>query len=283
MMVQNKIFSANKTLHVNGRLLDLSTPKVMGILNITPDSFYPDSRAELSDVIAKAGAMLQEGADILDIGGYSSRPGAADIPESEELKRVVPAIEAVRKSFPDAILSIDTFRSSVAQAAVYAGAAMINDITGGEADPDMFAAVARCQVPYVLMHMRGTPQTMNQLTHYEDLMRELIDYFHARLERLKQEGVKDVIIDPGFGFAKTAAQNFRLLGQLEQLRILEKPVLVGLSRKSMIWRTLQTTPEHALNGTSVLNTIALTKGISILRVHDVKAAREAVSLTSQLY
>jgi dihydropteroate synthase len=283
MVVQNKIFSVNKTLHLNGRLLDLSTPKVMGILNVTPDSFYVGSRvSELTAVIKKAEAMLHEGAELLDVGGYSSRPGATDISESEELKRVVPVIEALRKEFPEALLSIDTFRSEVAQSALYAGADLINDITGGDGDAKMYAVASHTKAPYVMMHMRGTPQTMNQLTQYDDLVREMIDYFHIRLDRLKQAGIKDVIIDPGFGFAKTVDQNFELLNKLDSFRILEKPLLVGLSRKSMIWRTLQTTAEHALNGTSVLNTIALLKGASILRVHDVKAAREAIALTSQL-
>jgi dihydropteroate synthase len=282
MTVQSKIFSANKTLHVQGRLVDLSTPKVMGILNITPDSFYAGSRVmALDSVLQLAENMIAEGADFIDVGGYSSRPGATNITETEELQRVVPVIEALRKKFPEAILSIDTFRSEVAQAALYAGADMINDITGG-ADEKMYAVAAHAQAPYVLMHMRGTPQTMNQFTQYDNLVREMIDYFQLRIKRLKQVGVKDVVIDPGFGFAKTVGQNFQLLQHLDQFRILEKPILVGLSRKSMIWRTLQATPEDVLNGTSVLNTIALQKGGSILRVHDVKAAREVVTLTSHL-
>lgn len=235
----------------------------------------------LDSVLQHAESMIVEGADFIDVGGYSSRPGATDITEAEELQRVVPVVEALRKKFPDVILSIDTFRSEVAQAALYAGADMINDITGGE-DEKMYAVAAHAKVPYVLMHMRGTPQTMNQLTRYDDLIREVINYFQLRIEKLKHAGVKDVIIDPGFGFAKTVAQNFQLLQHLEQFRILEKPILAGLSRKSMIWRTLQSTPEDALNGTSVLNTIALQKGAGILRVHDVKAAREVVTLTSQL-
>lgn len=226
--------------------------------------------------------MLHEGAEMLDVGGYSSRPGAVDISETEELKRVVPVIEALRKEFPEVILSIDTFRSEVAQSALYAGADMINDITGGDGDSKMYAVAAHTQAPYVMMHMRGTPQTMNQLTQYDDLVHEIIEYFHVRIERLKNAGIKDIIIDPGFGFAKTAVQNFELLSKLDSFRILEKPLLVGLSRKSMIWRTLETSAEHALNGTSVLNTIALIKGASILRVHDVKAAREVIALTSQL-
>ncbi|GIL23765.1 MAG: dihydropteroate synthase [Bacteroidota bacterium] len=281
MMVQNKIFSANKTLNVNGRLMNLATPKVMGILNVTPDSFYAGSRAtDLTEILLRAETMIAEGADIIDVGGYSSRPGATDISEAEELQRVVPVLEALRNKFPQIVLSIDTFRSKVAQAALLAGANLINDITGGS-DPNMYP-VARGKAPYVLMHMRGTPQTMNQLTQYEDLLREMIEYFHVRIEMLKQAGVTDVIIDPGFGFAKTAEQNFQILQHLERFHILEKPLLIGLSRKSMIWRTLQTTPDHALNGTSVLNTIALQKGASILRVHDVKAAREVITLTSQL-
>lgn len=226
--------------------------------------------------------MLHEGAELLDVGGYSSRPGAVDISETEELKRVVPVIEALRKEFPEVILSIDTFRSEVAQSALYAGADMINDITAGDGDSKMYAVAAHTRAPYVMMHMRGTPQTMNQLTQYDDLVREIIEYFHIRIERLKNAGIKDIIIDPGFGFAKTAVQNFELLSKLDSFRILEKPLLVGLSRKSMIWRTLETSAEHALNGTSVLNTIALIKGASILRVHDVKAAHEVIALTSQL-
>lgn len=255
----------------------------MGILNVTSDSFYEGSRLPtVADVLQRAETMVLEGADFLDVGGYSSRPGATDISESEELKRVIPVIEALRKKLPDVIISIDTFRSEVAQAALYAGADMINDITGGNGDSNMYSVAAHAKAPYVLMHMRGTPQTMKHETEYDDLEGEMIDYFHARLDKLKQAGVKDVIIDPGFGFAKTIKQSFELLQNLQRFRILEKPLLVGLSRKSMIWRTLETTPEHALNGTSVVNTIALLKGASILRVHDVRAAREAITLTSQL-
>lgn len=281
--MQSKIFSANKTLNAQGRFIDLSAPKVMGILNVTSDSFYEGSRLPtVADVLQRAETMVLEGADFLDVGGYSSRPGATDISESEELKRVIPVIEALRKKLPDVMISIDTFRSEVAQAALYAGADMINDITGGNGDSNMYSVAAHAKAPYVLMHMRGTPQTMKHETEYDDLVGEMINYFHARLDRLKQAGVKDVIIDPGFGFAKTIKQSFELLQNLQRFRILEKPLLVGLSRKSMIWRTLETTPEHALNGTSVVNTIALLKGASILRVHDVRAAREAITLTSQL-
>lgn len=254
----------------------------MGILNITPDSFYAGSRAmAMEAALQRAGSMIAEGADFIDVGGYSSRPGATNITETEELQRVVPVVETLRKKFPDVILSIDTFRSEVAQAALYAGADMINDITGGE-DEKMCTVAAHAKVPYVVMHMRGTPQTMNQLTQYNELVPEMINYFHVRIERLKAAGVKDILIDPGFGFAKTSTQNFELLNKLDSFRVLEKPLLVGLSRKSMIWRTLETTAEHALNGTSVLNTIAVLKGASILRVHDVKAAHEVIALTSCL-
>ncbi|MBX2895051.1 MAG: dihydropteroate synthase [Cyclobacteriaceae bacterium] len=254
----------------------------MGILNITPDSFYAGSRAMVMDaVLQRAESMITEGADFIDVGGYSSRPGATHISETEELQRVVPVVETLRKKFPNVILSIDTFRSEVAQAALYAGADMINDITGGE-DDKMYAVAAHAKVPYVLMHMRGTPQTMIQLSQYDDLIREMINYFHVRIERLKASGVKDILVDPGFGFAKTSTQNFELLNKLDSFRVLEKPLLVGLSRKSMIWRTLETTAEQALNGTSVLNTVAVIKGASILRVHDVKAAHEVIALTSRL-
>lgn len=282
MAVQSKIFSVNKTLNVNGKLIDLSTPKVMGILNITPDSFYSGSRfMEPTAVLKQAEMMLKEGADFMDVGGYSTRPGAELISAEEERDRVIPAIKAIRKEFPESLLSIDTFRSGIAKAALEEGANLINDIFGGESDPMMFRTAAEYRVPYILMHMRGTPQTMNQLTDYENLIKEVLDYFHQKLDQLKQVGVKDVIVDPGFGFAKTVDQNFELLKNLQQFQVLGKPLLVGLSRKSMIWRTLETTPDLALNGTTVLNTISLLKGASILRVHDVKAARDAITLTAR--
>jgi dihydropteroate synthase len=226
--------------------------------------------------------MVREGSDFIDVGGYSSRPGAIDIPEEEELTRVIPVIQSIKKEFPSVILSIDTFRSDVANAAVNEGAALVNDISGGQLDSKMFETVARHNVPYIAMHMRGTPQTMNQLTTYENLVKEMLDYFHRKIRELIAAGVKDVIIDPGFGFAKTVTQNFELLKNLNQLQILERPLLVGLSRKSMIWRTLEITPDNSLNGTSALNTIALIKGASILRVHDVKEAREVIALVSRV-
>lgn len=251
----------------------------MGILNITPDSFYAGSRHTTETaILIQAEKMLQDGADILDIGGYSTRPGAEEIPESEELNRSVKAIQLILKTFPEALISIDTFRSSVAAAAVDAGACLVNDISGGELDAAMFDTVARLNVPYILMHMRGTPATMAQLTDYDNLVKDVYDYFHRKIYQLHQRGIKDIIIDPGFGFAKTREQNAELLNELEGFTIFGKPVLVGLSRKSMIWKTLNTNPEGALNGTTCLNTIALMKGARLLRVHDVKEAKEVVEL-----
>lgn len=282
-MVQSKLFSANKTLQVQGKIINLNPPKVMGILNVTPDSFYDGGRYNQDGTFLKqAEKMIREGVDFIDVGGYSSRPGAVDVPVEEELSRTIPVIRALKKEFPSVLLSIDTFRSQVADAAVNEGACIVNDISAGDLDPAMYETMARLQVPYIAMHMRGTPQTMNQLTHYENLLKDLIDFFHQKIQRLTTAGVKDVIVDPGFGFAKTPAQNFELLKNLNQLHILERPLLVGLSRKSMIWRTLEISSEDSLNGTSVLNTIALIKGASILRVHDVKEAREVIALMGRL-
>jgi dihydropteroate synthase len=281
--VQSKLFSSNKTLNVQGKLIDLSTPKVMGILNVTPDSFYEDSRVtEPLAILKQVEKMITEGADFIDVGGYSSRPNAADVSEEEELHRILPVIQSICKEFPNTIISIDTFRSEVAKQAVMNGASMINDISAGELDAKMMDAVAALQVPYIAMHMRGTPQTMTQLTTYENLIKDITDCFHKKIHQLHHLGVKDIIIDPGFGFAKTVDQNFELLSHLDYLQILGKPMLVGLSRKSMIWRTLNTTPDHALNGTTALHTIALLKGASILRVHDVKEAVETIKLVQKL-
>lgn len=272
---------SKKTLNLGGRLVDLSTPLVMGILNLTPDSFYSGSRFQAGSdaLIEKAGQMLHEGAVLLDVGGYSTRPGAADVPESEEKDRVLPVIEAVKKAFPAAFISIDTFRARVASEAVRAGASLVNDVSGGTLDTDMFETVAGLRVPYVLMHMRGTPQTMNQYTQYSDLIEDVISEINTKLAHLRALGVVDVILDPGFGFAKTVSQNFELLNSLEKLHVLNAPLLVGLSRKSMVWRSLGGTAHEALNGTTVLNTIALQKKIHLLRVHDVKEAVEAIKLT----
>ena len=281
--MQSKIFSVNKTLNIGGRLVDLFEPKIMGILNVTPDSFSDGFRfTDETAILNQVEKMIQEGADFIDIGGYSTRPGAEGVSEEEELQRVLPAIKAVVKKFPETTVSIDTFRSAVAIQAVASGAAIVNDISCGESDHHMFGAVAALKVPYVAMHMRGTPQTMTQLTDYNHLLKEIIDYFHQKIALLYRAGVTDIIIDPGFGFAKTRAQNFELLNKLEYFKMLGKPILAGLSRKSMIWKTLKTDPEHALNGTTALNTIALLKGASIIRVHDVREARETIQLINQL-
>lgn len=281
--MQNKTFITNKTLNLRGRLMDLSEPKVMGILNVTPDSFYKESRTNTEkDILTKAEKMLREGASLLDVGGYSSRPGAEDISETEETQRISKAIQLLVKEFPEAILSIDTFRSAVAKTAVAEGAALINDISGGSLDKKMFETVAELRVPYVLMHMQGTPQTMSSLTNYNNLMKEVMEYFHQKISALQQLGVNDIILDPGFGFAKTTEQNFTLLNHLDQFKLLGKPLLAGLSRKSMIWKTLHTSAEEALNGTTALNMTALLRGASILRVHDVKEAMEAIKLYTQL-
>ncbi len=255
----------------------------MGIINVTPDSFFAGSRFRDVDVIVlKSKDLLDDGADILDIGGYSSRPGADHISEEEELSRVIEPITEIKKMFPDCIISIDTFRSKVAEKALLAGADMINDISGGHLDPNMWDLLKEVKVPFVAMHMKGTPQTMKNLAQYEDLVKELISYFSIILEKANSIGLSDVIIDPGFGFSKGPNHGFELLNNLELLQILDRPILVGVSRKSMISKTLQVSPEEALNGTTVLNTLALYKGANILRVHDVKPAVEVCKLITRL-
>jgi dihydropteroate synthase len=281
--VQNKAFYTNKTLNVRGRLIDLSTPRVMGILNLTPDSFFDGGKFKTEkSVLAQVEKMLNEGATMIDIGGASSRPGAAVVKTEDEAGRVLPAVRAIGQKFPDAIISIDTIHSTIAKEALNEGASMINDISAGEHDNKMIELIAEWEIPYVVMHMRGTPQTMNTLTHYDNLLKEIADFFHDKIVRLRRLGIKDIIADPGFGFAKTVDQNFQLLQQLDYLNILGVPLMVGLSRKSMVWRTLETTPDEALNGTTVLNTTALLKGASILRVHDVKEAIECIKLTTKI-
>ncbi|GGD99692.1 dihydropteroate synthase [Planktosalinus lacus] len=271
------------TINCKGTLIDLSTPKVMGILNVTPDSFYDGGVLQNEkDILGQAEKMLNEGATFLDIGGYSSRPDAKDISTTEEISRVIPAIEIVLKNFPEALISIDTFRSEVAKKAIESGAAMINDIAAGMLDEAMLPTVAELQVPYVMMHMRGTPKTMQSLTQYEHVTLEVLRYFAERMAAARALGINDIIADPGFGFAKTREQNFELLNQLELFKNLEIPVLIGLSRKSMIYKTLGVKPQEALNGTTALNSIALLKGAHILRVHDVKEAVECVELVSKL-
>lgn len=276
----NKItpFPPKTTLNCRGKLVDLATPAVMGILNLTPDSFFAGSRVDSSKVLRQAEKMLTDGATFLDLGGYSTRPGADEVPLDEELRRVVPAVEALRREFPQALLSIDTFRARVAREAVEAGAVLVNDVSGGTLDDELFETVAALRVPYVLMHSRGTPKTMSGLTGYRDVVTDVIAELEPKLYRLRQLGVTDVVLDPGFGFAKTTEQNFRLLANLPALRIFGLPLLVGVSRKGMIWKTLGLTPDEAANGTTVLNTVALRGGARILRVHDVREAVEAVKL-----
>ncbi|WP_420146713.1 dihydropteroate synthase [Spirosoma sp.] len=276
-----------KTLNCRGRLIDLTTPAVMGILNVTPDSFFAGSRLSGQASIATAAVqtaqrMLSEGATFLDVGGYSTRPGAAEVSPTEEADRILPAIEAILSHFPDALISVDTFRASVARQAIDAGAVLINDVAGGTLDPVMFTTVAELDVPYVLMHLRGTPQTMRSLATYQNVVTDVIDELAARLIELRSLGVKDIILDPGFGFAKTPTQNFFLLNSLTAFSLFDEPLLVGLSRKTTIWKTLNISADEALNGTTVLNTIALQNGASILRVHDVREAVEVVKLTQNL-
>jgi dihydropteroate synthase len=271
------------SLNCKGRLLCAETPIVMGILNITPDSFYEGSRFEnTTTLIHKAAEMILEGATILDIGGQSSRPGAESITAEEEWERIAPAIQSIRENFPGIFISVDTYYASVAQSAVEAGADMINDISAGKLDPEMIPAVARLNIPFIAMHMKGNPSNMQEQTVYKDLLREIMDYFTERIQYFHKAGIKDVIIDPGFGFAKTIEQNFKLLSNLEDLKILQMPILAGLSRKSMIYKTLGISPEESLNGSSALHTIALMKGVQIIRAHDVKEAVECIKLTQKL-
>ncbi|MEO7311553.1 MAG: dihydropteroate synthase [Chitinophagaceae bacterium] len=271
------------TLNCKGKLLTINRPIVMGIINITPDSFYEGSRLEgTDDILKQAEKMLAEGAAILDIGGQSTRPGAEQMGPEEEISRVVPAIEVICRQFPEANISIDTYHATVAKAAVEAGACIVNDISGGMMDPEMLATVAALRVPYVCMHMQGTPTTMQQAPAYDDVTKEVLDYFIERIDACANAGIADVIIDPGFGFGKTIAHNFILLKNLEVFKILGKPVLLGISRKSTIYKTLGVTAAEALNGTTVLNTVGLLHGANILRVHDVKEAMEAIQLVGKL-
>lgn len=272
------------TINVRGKLLDLSNPQVMGILNVTPDSFYSGSRKQTEEEIRqRVLQIVDEGGTMIDIGAYSSRPGADDVSPQEELARLTRGMKIVRELAPDMPVSVDTFRADVAKASIEElGADIINDISGGELDSQMYATVAKLGVPYILMHMKGTPQTMQQAPHYDDLMKEVLLYFAERIQRLRDLGQKDIILDPGYGFAKTLEHNYELLANQEALKVFDLPLLVGISRKSMIYRLLGTTPQESLNGTSVLNTIALQKGANILRVHDVKECCEVVKITSKM-
>lgn len=280
--MKNTFFCKKNTINVQGKIISLQEQWVMGILNVTPDSFYDGgAHNSIQTAIAQTEKLLNEGAQIIDIGGYSTRPNADDIALQEEINRVVPVIAALKQKFPNIIISIDTFRAEVARQAIQHGAAMINDISAGELDPTMFETVAALQVPYILMHNRGTPQNMQNQTDYTNMMDEIITFFSTKINKLKALGVNDLIIDPGFGFAKTLDQNYELLQKLSYFNVLELPILVGLSRKSMVYKLLQTTAAEALNGTTVLHTLALEQGASILRVHDVKEAVETITLVNK--
>ena len=270
----------HSTINCKGRLIDLSEPQVMGIVNINDDSFYAGSRCNTEDMIkARVQQQLTEGAAFIDIGAYSTRPGCADVPPEVEMERIALAMKVINGNFPEAIVSVDTFRADVARYAVeQCGVSIINDISGGTLDERMFATVADLHVPYIMMHIKGTPQTMQQYCHYDNMMDEIIKYFAERVERLKLLGVNDIIIDPGFGFAMDLEQNYELMQRLDEFKVFGLPILVGISRKSMIYRLLGGAPDNALNGTTVLNTIALTKGANILRVHDVQPAMEAIRI-----
>jgi dihydropteroate synthase len=266
-------------INCKGKLIDLSVPKVMGILNCTPDSFFDGGRYnDEAQVLQQAERMLFDGADFIDIGAYSSKPSAEFVTEGQELQRIVPVVELVLKHFPKALISVDTFRAGVAKACVESGAAIINDISAGLLDEAMLATAAQLRVPYIMMHMRGTPQTMAKLTDYTDIVKEMLFYFSQRISAARAAGINDIIIDPGFGFAKTLTQNYEVLRKMELFHITGLPILAGVSRKSMIYKLLEATPQESLNGTTVLNTLALTKGAKILRVHDVKEAVETVRI-----
>ncbi|HQV34856.1 MAG TPA: dihydropteroate synthase [Flavobacterium sp.] len=268
-------------INCQGKLIDLATPKVMGILNVTPNSFYDGGKYKNeSEIVKQVETMLVDGADFIDIGAYSSKPNAEFVSEEEEIARLIPVLKLVLKEFPTTLLSVDTFRSEVAKAAVKSGASIINDISAGGLDDKMMETIGKLQVPYIMMHMKGTPQTMTQLTQYDDIVKEMLFYFSEKVALARSFGINDLIIDPGFGFAKTVEQNFEIMQKLELFKVLELPILAGVSRKSMIYKPLDLTPEKALNGTTALNMIALTKGASILRVHDVKEAVECVKLFS---
>ena len=271
------------TLNCKGQLIDLKTPKIMGILNVTPDSFYDGGRFKNEeDVLIQVEKLLKEGATFIDIGAYSSRPGADFVSKEEELKRLIPIITSVVNNFPKSLISVDSFRSDVIKTAVEAGAAMVNDISGGQQDPLMFETVGALGVPYIMMHMRGTPKTMQQMTEYSDVIKEVYTYFSERIELARTHQIKDIILDLGFGFSKTLEQNFKLLEMLDYYKNLNLPILAGISRKSMVYKTLNTNANHALNGSTALHMVALQKGAKLLRVHDVKEAMECIQLHEAL-
>jgi dihydropteroate synthase len=271
------------TINCKGQLIDLASPKVMGILNVTPNSFFDGGKYKNeSEMLSQVGKMLNDGATFIDIGAYSSKPNAEFVSEEEELGRIVPIVHLILEHFPETLISIDTFRSEVAIACIENGAAIINDISAGNLDDKMLETVAKYNVPYIMMHMRGTPQTMQTMTDYDNIVKEILFYFSERVAKARSFGINDLVVDPGFGFAKTLEQNYEVLQKLELFEMLELPLLVGFSRKSMIYKPILSTAEEALNGTTVLNTIALTKGAKILRVHDVKEAMECVTLYNKI-
>jgi dihydropteroate synthase len=272
-----------KSIQLKGKLMTFETPKIMAILNVTPDSFFDGGRYKSTEAFEQRIAqIIAEGADIIDIGGQSTRPGALPITTQEELDRVMPVIDYISKTYPDTILSIDTYRAEVAQKAIEAGAALVNDISAGNLDTDMIPTVALLNVPFIAMHSKGDSQTMQLLNQYEDLTKDLIQFFAHKIEQLQKANITDIVIDPGFGFAKNLEQNYALLQNIEYLQLLEKPVLVGISRKSMIYKALEINPSDALNGTTVLNTWAILKGANILRVHDVREAKQVIRLCEKL-
>lgn len=282
MISKDTFFSKKRTLNLSGTIVELSSPLVMGILNITPDSFYEGGRhTSDTDILKRCENILSEGGSIIDIGAYSSRPGAEHISQEEELNRLLPALTLVRKEFPDALISVDTFRSAVANAVVKDfGVNIINDISAGDLDELMFETVASVKVPYIMMHMKGNPQTMQQQANYTNLIKDILRYFSIKVEKARKAGIHDIIIDPGFGFGKTQEQNYQLLARLNEFRIFELPVLVGISRKSMVYKLLETTADNALAGTIALNTLAILNGADILRVHDVKEAIDTVKIVN---
>nr|WP_314834703.1 dihydropteroate synthase [uncultured Flavobacterium sp.] len=272
------------TINCKGQLIDLTIPKIMGILNVTPNSFFDGGKYKNeSEILSRVEKMSSEGATFIDVGAYSSKPSAEFVSEQEEISRIIPVLDLVLKHFPETILSIDTFRAEVAKASIESGAAIINDISAGHLDEKMLETVAKYSVPYIMMHMKGTPQTMQTLTQYNDIVKEMLFYFSERIAKARSFGINDLITDPGFGFAKTVEQNYEVFQKLDLFNLLELPMLIGISRKSMIYKTLDSNAEEALNGTTVLNTIALTKGAKILRVHDVKEAMECVTLFNKIY
>ncbi|MGY6520867.1 MAG: dihydropteroate synthase [Mongoliitalea sp.] len=283
--IEDKSFTSKITLQSKGKLFLLDEPKVMGILNLTPDSFFEGSRVKFEEeaLLEKAAQMVQDGVDVFDIGGYSTRPGASDVSENEECERTVWAVSLIKKEFPEKWISIDTFRAKVAQEAVHAGADIVNDIAAGELDSKMIPTVGQLKVPYIAMHMRGNPQIMQNLTDYEDILREMLLFFHKKNQECVAAGIRDVILDPGFGFAKTLEQNYWILKNLSYFKNISRPILVGLSRKSMIYKKLGVNAENSLNGTTALHMVSLINGAQVLRVHDVLEAKQTIELYKQVY